>query len=323
MKINDIILEDNHNRGEFVYNKFKELSNILQNEGYDEIYEKYYKNTSRFFLHRNSESILTYPSFYQNEQTNPLGYFYKSNNKEVRKPTDTPDTLHNYFDLELEKKFGIKYRSNSLFAYKVELGMNGSKKYVVFPKNGFKILYSENIHDLTTTIYTHYNFITGKVFNTMIEGKIEKMFNVDFEPKDDSEFYKYIKIFLNKLISINKNFSLKDKSKTIKYFYLKFMNEFEKLIKADYDVDLIQHINKQFFLNIFETIYDRLMEEFEKIIDSYSEKDIDMKSFHDSEFMIYAEDFIMVNTDFIDYLTKMFFMEKWGPKAVISKLYGK
>ena len=66
-----------------------------------------------------------------------------------RKPTDTPLPIHEFMDNWFYKKFGVKFRSNAMFATKSK----GSSQiygtvYVVFPIGEFKYCYSTVVSDL-------------------------------------------------------------------------------------------------------------------------------------------------------------------------------
>lgn len=69
-----------------------------------------------------------------------------------RKPRDMAPLRHEIFDRLLDKKFGIKGRSNALFCtgrYKTTLSYGGhGKVYMIFPVGKYKILWSDVIDDL-------------------------------------------------------------------------------------------------------------------------------------------------------------------------------
>lgn len=77
-----------------------------------------------------------------------------------RKPTDTLEIVHQIVDRYFEKKFGVRFRSNSVFATSTSslaeefAGKYGSL-YVIFPKGNFSFAWSPNVKDLYTNLNRH------------------------------------------------------------------------------------------------------------------------------------------------------------------------
>ena len=77
-------------------------------------------------------------------------YYKKIKPRKNRKPKDTPKEIHDYFDKEFKKKFGWNVRSEGIF---VTADLNMAEDYGIpyyfYPSNGFKMVYSDTIDDLT------------------------------------------------------------------------------------------------------------------------------------------------------------------------------
>ena len=68
-----------------------------------------------------------------------------------RKPKDTPQEVHEWFDAMFKKYHGWKARSEGVFASSIPTGIEqfGKNTYIVMPCNGYKYLWSKEIQDLT------------------------------------------------------------------------------------------------------------------------------------------------------------------------------
>jgi len=79
--------------------------------------------------------------------------------KKVRKerdPVDTPKLIHNWVDDWFYKKFGVRARSNSLFAsfnYR-QANSYGVEAYIAFPVGQYKAISSHKVDDLFEVIIT-------------------------------------------------------------------------------------------------------------------------------------------------------------------------
>lgn len=100
--------------------------------------------------------------------------------KRVRKerdPVDTPKLVHNWVDDWFYKKFGVRARSNSLFAsfnYR-QANSYGAEAYIAFPVGQYKAISSHKVDDLFGVIVTAKNKLGGPdahMFdtNTWLEG---------------------------------------------------------------------------------------------------------------------------------------------------------
>ena len=110
--------------------------------------EQYIKNNKQFlkkgiFLYRETSEE-------PNKTNKSFNYFIKSVRKN-RNPRDTSKNYHIKFDNYFFKKFGIKYRSQSVFCQastKMVGDGYGDFKYIIFPIDDYKMCYSPKIKDL-------------------------------------------------------------------------------------------------------------------------------------------------------------------------------
>ena len=109
-----------------------------------------------------------------------------------RKPTDTPLPIHEFMDNWFYKKFGVKFRSNAMFATK----STGSSQiygtvYVVFPIGEFKYCYSTVVSDLYVDITSkiesklssHYAPLSKEKFNDFLSDEDNVKFSLDIVEK--------------------------------------------------------------------------------------------------------------------------------------------
>ena len=77
------------------------------------------------------------------------GFFNKKKIRKMRVPKDTPMEIHKFMDNWFYKKFGIKFRSNSLFCFFDEdLALSYGYVYIIFPIGKYNILSSTEVGDL-------------------------------------------------------------------------------------------------------------------------------------------------------------------------------
>ena len=149
-----------------------------------------------------------------------------------RKPTDTPLPIHEFMDNWFYEKFGVKFRSNAMFATKSKGGSQiYGTVYVVFPIGEFKYCYSTAVSDLYADITSkiesklssHYAPLTKEKFNDFLSDDDNLKFAIDIVEKILSES-KYIDSDLEK-VSYNPEIMINCKS----YLAIK-ESEYEKFI---------------------------------------------------------------------------------------------
>lgn len=91
--------------------------------------------------------------------------FFVNNTHTNRKPTDTPQVVHDFIDQWFEQNFGCKFRSTGMFA----TGEQSSASYYgfpykVFPIGRFKYVWSPNVKDLYGRLQ---NRISSKLQHSM------------------------------------------------------------------------------------------------------------------------------------------------------------
>lgn len=75
--------------------------------------------------------------------------FFIGNIRPDRRPTDTPVSIHEFIDNWFYKKFGVRFRSNAMFATKNSFSAaTYGASYIVFPIGEFKYCYSNDIEDV-------------------------------------------------------------------------------------------------------------------------------------------------------------------------------
>jgi hypothetical protein len=73
-----------------------------------------------------------------------------------RKPKDTPQEVHDFFDNVFKKKFGWKARSEGVFASSTPSGLiEYGKPHLMYPINGYSYLWSYMVKDLTAFLDDH------------------------------------------------------------------------------------------------------------------------------------------------------------------------
>ena len=124
-----------------------------------------------------------------------------------RKPTDTPLPIHEFMDNWFYKKFGVRFRSNAMFATKSQgRAQIYGDVYIVFPIGEFKYCYSSTIDDLYATIAnkiesklsSHYAPLTKEKFNDFLSDDDNLKFALDIVEKILSDS-KYIDSDLEKV----------------------------------------------------------------------------------------------------------------------------
>lgn len=97
-----------------------------------------------------------------------------------RRPLDTPEILHDLLDRKFLMEFGVKARSESLFAKAdKQVGFYG-RPYYVFPIGNYNLIWSDKIDDLFT-------YLDVKVRDLYDASSARRFFN---DIKDDPEEYR-------------------------------------------------------------------------------------------------------------------------------------
>jgi hypothetical protein len=82
------------------------------------------------------------------------GYIKELAPRTDRRPRDTKRWVHDLFDDAFEKKFGWRVRSEAIFATAAKNVADGfgNRAYLFFPFDGFKIIWSSEVDDLTNKL---------------------------------------------------------------------------------------------------------------------------------------------------------------------------
>ena len=80
-----------------------------------------------------------------------------------RRPKDTPEWIHDIIDNEFKDKFGVKARSQSLFAFNnIEDTKFFGDPFLIFPKGKYMFLFNKEIQDLYGNLGRELDKIYGK-----------------------------------------------------------------------------------------------------------------------------------------------------------------
>lgn len=109
--------------------------------------------------------------------------YFEGSVRQHRVPTDMPKHLHDMFNKAFKNKFGINLRSNSLFCYPMAETIPNymtfyGLTYIIFPVNGFQIIWSYEIDDLYEIINNKHNIHSDHEDNSKYEWAVTKE---DFE----------------------------------------------------------------------------------------------------------------------------------------------
>ena len=99
-------------------------------------------------------------------------FFEKKRVRKNRKPKDTPIEIHNLMDDWFNKKFGIRFRSNSFFASFEEITtIDYGNPFIIFPIGKYSAISSSTVNDLFSEIEEESYDILGKYIDLKAEWK--------------------------------------------------------------------------------------------------------------------------------------------------------
>lgn len=257
MRCNDILYESENVNLDDLDDRFNEIKSMIGKD-YEQAYTELYKPTHMFLIHNTIH-------------VKPEKYFFKVKNKKDRKPKDTPSIYHAFFDESLEKRFGIKYRSNSLFTVVNTLSdLNNynhpSLRYLVFPKNGFKMVTSLYVKDLTLDLrINEHKIVRNAIYKQNINSNNSSIDNLV------TDMQSYLKDFI--LISQSRKQSIEDLNQKDFFEYVEY--KLNDKIKNYDDEKLTQ---AQTFINekikpLCGIILNDLKESLDNLLDTYQEVD--------------------------------------------------
>lgn len=161
--------------------------------------------------------------------------------------------------------------------------------FVVFPKNGFKMMSSPDVSDLTENVSDAFNFIEADEFSKPeVRNKLKELYPQTFE----RGLFQHAFNTFNFFKSLNKN-SIDDYTVDEYVDYVKsrilgndvpihseeFIYDLASIFLKKFKPFLIDYMNKSKFELIDVNNYNKVMK-------------------YKNEVMIYAEDYVMVNTDY-------------------------
>ena len=102
--------------------------------------------------------IRTHNALWRGSDDSFSGYIKAFTPRTDRRPRDTKKWVHDILDEEFEKKFGWKVRSEAAFATASKSVADGfgNRAYMFFPFDGFEIVWSDKVSDLTMKFVSVY-----------------------------------------------------------------------------------------------------------------------------------------------------------------------
>lgn len=118
-----------------------------------------------------------------------INHYKRKKTRKNRDPLDTPEKIHEYFDKELYKRYGIKGRSECVFATADESEVQSyGNSYIILPTGKYKILWSPKIKDLWSKIEDELNILDIIKYGTLknSESLIDNLAD-EYEEGDNEE----------------------------------------------------------------------------------------------------------------------------------------
>ena len=298
MKIQDLY-EGQSLKDKVSYQTMSELSDILRNNCKDVFKNFYSRGNVEKFRHATGkpfDSIYTVVS-----------------NKENRKPTDTPVYFHNIMDTELEDKFGVRFRSNSMFSFYMSYNRS---YYTLFPYDGYKMISSGSVYDMFILVQD--TFHDNIKVNSLIKSFIENFTNL---PEEDKSKIKYIPNNLFSLLG-EESWMKEDDFPNVDTFMTEFKYSVMRMLGSDVEITA----SKDDYAKLLQNVVTIVNQSLSRSAHSYNEvdtpKDINSESTRDYEVMIHSEKFVIVDTESIlQYLIDM--GHDYSENDVIKMLYEK
>ena len=150
-----------------------------------------------------------------------------------RNPTDLTIGAHDWLNNGFKKVYGDKVRSNAVFCVKNKnIAYGYGDIYVIYPKDGFRFYYSNEIED----IYTKKSGVTNLDFVTDIDISIAYMLYLLYSINNSYHALKLetSKIYADILKDKFGEYNYKNAKKYIKYIEKKYPDSVEKFIKRYY-----------------------------------------------------------------------------------------
>lgn len=120
--------------------KFINEDNLTKDE---KLLERFHKDTTQWFAEMGGQKVWR-------GTKQRVKALEKRQARKNRRPKDTPQEVHEYFDALFKKKFGWSARSEGVFAatspYPPE---QFGTVYIMYPCNGYKYIWSDTTNDLT------------------------------------------------------------------------------------------------------------------------------------------------------------------------------
>lgn len=221
--------------------------------------------------------------------------------KENRKPLDMEENIHNFLVEVFKNLHPEVNRNNSLFLTSLKWSASHyGMVYIMFPKNEFKYLWSEEIEDLFEYIDYYFENLCKENDNIIILEDKNTLNDYVFEIKEEylQEVKKYMIDEIKEKTKITNNIN-----KDMKIFELIKANN--HILNMNNDI-IKQFIKKGIFiqLNDSKKIKETTIKKFRKL---YKNNDIEKALFSESEIIMKSEFFYGIKnscTDIINLLLK-------------------
>ena len=120
-------------------------------------------------------------------------FFHVIKLKKSRSPRDTDDEYHNAANAYFEKKFGVKFRSKSIFTFPNFANDSYGSPFIVFPVGEYKVCYSPKVYDAYNEIFDG----SGKTGRNIID--LVKKTNIVDKYFGATKFGKFLMSYINNL----------------------------------------------------------------------------------------------------------------------------
>lgn len=310
MRMNELLFE-NFEEKTLGDNIIEQLKNHLQ-QHCQEIYRNFYKNSNIFLYHSpDYDSVV--------ELKNSIYKIFKNKNRDLN-TEEIPHYYHEKMDNYFEQKFGLRFRTQSLFTMPRSALEKVHSNPIIFPHDGFQMLSSINVKDPFFNIKQCYD--SEFVKNTI--GKLLKEY-IDDITDDSIDFISSLTFNMLKRSSF---FHSKNFPENIDNFIEELSGNIDRIT----GIDLYQYdIPKLEFQKTLESIVNHCDEYIEQLLSKYDliknksqlkKHAISKNKENSSEIMLYADHYTMVRFDLLyNYVAEKLEKKKSKPTDVINYLY--
>lgn len=159
---------------------------LNENKSMDEFFDIFKKECQPFI--KDARKQLNEGTYYFSGRKRYDEWFIRGIRKN-RKPTDTPENIHNLLDDAFQKKFGIRLRSNSIFlSSDADVAESYGNLYVIFPIGKYEMYYNPDISDLYNILVIVYDELQQKYI------KDNNISGYEYETIESTYFKRFYKL---------------------------------------------------------------------------------------------------------------------------------